>query len=81
MDIPISDRRQLAGHGESGSQSNYTRWSKKIALRLDKALFEAIEVGGIPEMLEAWKTKSKDFIEECEPFYASDFTPKMNIIK
>ena len=73
MDIPISDRRQIAGHGESGSQSNYTRWSKKIALRLDKALFEAIEVGGIPEMLEAWKTKSRDFIEEAPAFYVGRF--------
>lgn len=73
MDIPISDRRQLAGHGESGSQSNYTRWSKKIALRLDKALFEAIEVGGIPEMLEAWKTKSKDFLEVAPAFYDAPF--------
>ena len=73
MDVPISDRRQLAGHNESGSQSNYTRWSKKIALRLDKALFEAIEVGGIPEMLEAWKTKSRDFIEEAPAFYVGRF--------
>mgnify|MGYP004175771853 FL=1 len=73
MDIPISDRRQLAGHVESGSQSNYTRWSKKIALRLDKALFEAIEVGGIPEMLEAWKTKSKDFLEVAPAFYDAPF--------
>ena len=73
MDVPISDRRQLAGHGESGSQSNYTRWSKKIALRLDKALFEAIEVGGIPEMLEAWKTKSRDFLEVAPAFYDTKF--------
>ena len=73
MDIPISDRRQIAGHGESGSQSNYTRWSKKIALRLDKALFEAIEVGGIPEMLEAWKTKSRDFMEVAPAFYDTQF--------
>jgi hypothetical protein len=76
MDVPISDRRQLAGHNESGSQSNYTRWSKKIALRLDKALFEAIEVGGIPEMLEAWKTKSRDFIEEAPAFYNTQFVSK-----
>ena len=76
MDVPINDRRQLAGHGESGSQSNYTRWSKKIALRLDKALFEAIEVGGIPEMLEAWKTKSKDFLEVAPAFYDGQFASK-----